>query len=652
LSLNNLGLLYYSMGEYAKAEPLYREALGITKASLGEEHPDYARGLNNLGLLYYSMGEYAKAEPLYREALAIRKAALGEKHPDYAMSLNTLGLLYYSMGEYAKAEPLHREAVEIVAGAGVPQSESLCRLDRAKCLRLMGRTGESLGEFEEGTRLFEEVRGRIGEGERRGSFQAAHRDYYGNYAAALAAAGKPDEAFETLERGRAKSLLDLLGTQEVRGRGESVGKPAEVARLEAELLRLRGESSQVAQAPGPAGEKTRGRRDALAARATQLEGRRLALIDEIRQADPEQGSLLAVDPPGLAEIQSLLGASVTLVGYWHAGELKHPGNTTRDELWAFVVTGSGCTLTTVAVTRAALKAALDDYAALLADASVGRDGVTSASAGLHALLVEPVAAQLGAGAVVVVPWGPMFKVPFASLAPAGGEPLGARKEIVVTPAAGLYRYIAKKRASGRSSIFALGNPVTALSPLPGAEREAAEVGALFSRSTVRTRAQATESLLRSRFVSGGVPDVVHLACHGIFNDSAPQLSHLALTPEGGDDGRLEMHEVYGLDWRGVSLVTLSACSSGKAKLGGGNDIVGLVRGFFFAGAPSVLCSLWDVDDEATRALMVEFYRQYLGGKSKPEALRLAQTAIRTNPQHPEWAHPYYWAAFVLFGDWM
>jgi CHAT domain-containing protein len=71
----------------------------------------------------------------------------------------------------------------------------------------------------------------------------------------------------------------------------------------------------------------------------------------------------------------------------------------------------------------------------------------------------------------------------------------------------------------------------------------------------------------------------------------------------------------------------------------------------FAGAPSVLCSLWDVDDEATRALMVAFYKNYLGGMGKPQALREAQRSIRENPGHPEWSHPYYWAAFTLWGDW-
>ena len=112
-SLNSLASLYHVMGDYAAAEPLYRQALEIRRAALGEDHPDYARPLNNLAVLYERMGDYAAAEPLQRQALEIRRAALGEGHPDYAISLNSLASLYHVMGDYAAAEPLYRQAMEI-----------------------------------------------------------------------------------------------------------------------------------------------------------------------------------------------------------------------------------------------------------------------------------------------------------------------------------------------------------------------------------------------------------------------------------------------------------------------------------------------------------------------------------------------------------
>jgi tetratricopeptide (TPR) repeat protein len=101
------------MGDYAKAEPLYRQALEIRKQVLGDKHPDYATSLNNLAGLYELMGDYAKAEPLFRQALAIDKEALGDKHPECAQSLSNLAALYYLMGYHAKTEPLYRQALGI-----------------------------------------------------------------------------------------------------------------------------------------------------------------------------------------------------------------------------------------------------------------------------------------------------------------------------------------------------------------------------------------------------------------------------------------------------------------------------------------------------------------------------------------------------------
>ena len=106
------------MGQYEKAEPLYKQALEIRKRVLGEDHPDYASSLNNLALLYRDMGQYEKARPLLQQALEIRKRALGEDHPDYAISLTNLAELYEHMGQYEKAEPLYSRRWRFEAGIG------------------------------------------------------------------------------------------------------------------------------------------------------------------------------------------------------------------------------------------------------------------------------------------------------------------------------------------------------------------------------------------------------------------------------------------------------------------------------------------------------------------------------------------------------
>ena len=116
-SLNNLGTLYREMGDYKSADHYLKQALEIIKNALGESHPDYAASLNNLGTLYREMGDYKSAELFWKKALEIKKKALGEAHPDYAKSLNNLGVLYKTMGDYKSAEPYYKKALEIIKNA-------------------------------------------------------------------------------------------------------------------------------------------------------------------------------------------------------------------------------------------------------------------------------------------------------------------------------------------------------------------------------------------------------------------------------------------------------------------------------------------------------------------------------------------------------
>jgi CHAT domain-containing protein len=303
-------------------------------------------------------------------------------------------------------------------------------------------------------------------------------------------------------------------------------------------------------------------------------------------------------------------------------------------------------LVPVPVTQKDLRNTARRYVELVSAAGGDPKETKALSAKLYGWLVGPVLEKLvGCDTVVVVPWDVLYYVPFNALNPEGGDPLGAGKRVVVGPSAGVYRYVEPKRAAGHERLVALGNPKTELIPLKQAEQEVKTIQGQFKKAQVYLTEKATETTVKTA-IQG--TDVVHFACHGMLNDRNPELSYLALTADAANDGRLEVHEVFGLDWKGVSLVTLSACSSGTGKLGAGNDIIGLTRGFMFAGAPSVLATLWEVDDESTRMFMEEFYKHYTVGKSKPEAFQLAQAKLS---EDPKWSHPYYWAPFVLWGDW-
>ena len=158
---------------------------------------------------------------------------------------------------------------------------------------------------------------------------------------------------------------------------------------------------------------------------------------------------------------------------------------------------------------------------------------------------------------------------------------------------------------------------------------------------------ATESRLKS----GGLERYryVHLATHGIVDEEHPGLSRLLLMPEAlsGEDGVLHLGEIYNLRLN-ADLVVLSACDTGRGRIARGEGIIGLTRGFLYAGAQSLLVSLWPVSDAAASDLVVDFYAELLAGQPKAQALRAAK--LRAIGRNPEYAKPYYWSSLVLVGQ--
>ena len=642
-ALTNIGVICYELGQYLRAIECYQRALDIHR-KMGDIEGEGAV-TRNIGAVYDILGQHQKAIEWYQRALDIEKKTGNMRGEGRA--LTNIGVAYSKLSQYQKALEYYRKAIAICRKIGDLKGEGTTLHNLGCSILSAGKPNQAEMHLESAVEVWESIRRQVKTGRERTGFQSTLPGVYGSLAAARLARGDQHGAFEAVERGRAKSFLDLLATRAA-GTKRSKKRTAEIAKTERQLAAVREKTVELASAP--VGAKTRAARTTVDQQISELNKKRLELIDQLRKSDPELGSLVVVDPPTLNEIQALLPPGIAMVEYFHPGKHTVSGRE-HDQLWIFVLLSGGLHFKAVDVSKSDLEKALEKYAKLVADGSSNPKSVEAAGAKLYKWLIEPIEplSQLtDSETLVIVPWGSMFKVPFAALGPKAGKPLGVKKSIVMAPSAGVYRYLVKKRLSGRGKVLAIGNPKTAMTPLPGAEKEAREIAGLFGKSTIYTKNKATEVLIKKDYAALGRPDVVHLACHGLFNEAAPQLSHLALTPDQKNDGKLEMHELFDLDWRGVSLVTMSACSSGKGKLGAGDDLVGLTRGFMFAGAPSILCSLWDVDDEATRTLMVSFYKNYLSGMSKPEALRKAQVAMQKNKK---WSHPYFWSAFVLFGDW-
>ena len=273
--------------------------------------------------------------------------------------------------------------------------------------------------------------------------------------------------------------------------------------------------------------------------------------------------------------------------------------------------------------------------------------------------------------MLVSPDGPLHTLPFAALV-RGGRYLAEDKPLHTILSATVYAELRKTRretpAAPQVSLAAFGDPSypgrapshpdvraavdrgLALTPLPSTREEVRGIAALYPQARAFLGQEATEERAKS---IGQDARYVHFACHGLLDERFPLNSSLALSipenpEEGQENGLLQAWEIFDGMRLDADLVTLSACDSGLGQEMGGEGLLGLTRAFQYAGARSVLASLWSVSDASTADLMKRFYGHLRRGASKDEALRSAQTEVLRGK---DFVHPYYWAAFQLTGDW-
>jgi CHAT domain-containing protein len=266
---------------------------------------------------------------------------------------------------------------------------------------------------------------------------------------------------------------------------------------------------------------------------------------------------------------------------------------------------------------------------------------------LYDLLLRPVQTHLPTdGRLIIVPYGPLHLLPFHALHNGAGY-LIEQYEVAYLPAAAVLALQERQRPANpldkerRGNILVLGHSHGGR--LPHAVHEAQSVASLFGTSPYLD-AQATITHLSA---AGEGYNLIHIAAHGENRADAPDFSYLQLA-----DGQLSMIDVFNLDLP-AELITLSGCETGLAVIGGGDELLGLGRGFLYAGARSLVMSLWRVEDASTAQLMEHFYQGLLAGQSRAGALRGAQQALLTNARlgtsPTMWQHPYFWAPFRLLG---
>jgi len=252
---------------------------------------------------------------------------------------------------------------------------------------------------------------------------------------------------------------------------------------------------------------------------------------------------------------------------------------------------------------------------------------------LYKQLIGPLEPSLQKRNLIIIPQGGLHYLPFHALHD-GEQYLIERCEISYAPSAAIFQHCLRRgeHRSDRALLMGVSDEQT-----PRIHDEIRSISGIFGSTTAFVDDAATADALR---LHSSAADVVHLACHGQFRSDNPLFSALLLA-----DGWFTVRDAYSLRLDNA-LVTLSACETGANVIAPGDELIGLARGFFSAGARSVLLSLWMVDDEATNQMMVDFYREMKAGSSLSTSLRAAQ--LRMLQEMP---HPFFWSPFVLVGHW-
>ncbi|MGV7208255.1 CHAT domain-containing protein [Oxalobacteraceae bacterium A2-2] len=427
---------------------------------------------------------------------------------------------------------------------------------------------------------------------------------------AALALGRTESAYELMERSKSRALVDLLA-----GRGASPVLPqsAGSGRL------LAGFQASAAQAHVQLPlDMARGGDDQLAAWRDQAR--------QLKAGDPALASLVSVNSLSLQQVRAHLHADEVLVEYYLSGQQL-----------VLVAVDAGRQISAVAD-----GAGLEEEVRRLRQLIEQQDGAAlAAGQALYRKLLAPVAAMIAGRPLLIVPHGALHYLPFGALHD-GQDYLLATHQLRFLPSASVQHYLRAPRAQAIDNILIFGNPDLgrAAWDLPSAETEARLIADLLPVHRVVTRKAASETEFKR---NAGAFRYLHLAVHGEFKGDAPLASRLMLAADGDNDGSLTVAEVYGLRLD-AELVTLSACETGLSSAMSGDDMVGLARGFLYAGSSNIIASLWPVDDKATAVLMTAFYRNLKRGESKAAALRHAQQALQA--RYPQ---PVYWAAFYLTG---
>jgi len=441
-----------------------------------------------------------------------------------------------------------------------------------------------------------------------------------------------EAAFAYIEQAKSRSLADLIAFRAHRLPASRKARRALVEQVESLRGELNWYSRTIQHVEGRSANLEGPRLEKLRRAARDCEQRLVESLANLRVEDQEFANLEAAGSIDLETIRSALPEDAMLVEYYRAGDAFCVCLLSRGDL-KIVELGPA----------PALRRVLQLLRFQLSKFRLGPEYVRTFQQQLleaanehlrefYRQLIAPVASHLEEAAhLIIAPHGFLHYLPFHALFD-GERYLGDRFSISYTPSASVYYLCSTKSAPPAAGALVLGVPDPSA---PHILDEVQAVSSVLSNAEVFTGAEATLAVLREK---GSQCRFVHIATHGWFRQDSPMFSSISL-----GDSQLSLFDLYQLDLP-AELVTLSGCGTGLNVVVGGDELLGLVRGLLYAGAQGVLVTLWDVNDQSTAEFMKLFYERLKTNPNKAQAVQHATGEIRK-----KYAHPFYWAPFVLVG---
>jgi CHAT domain-containing protein/Tfp pilus assembly protein PilF len=668
-ALVSLAEIAESTGDHRAALDYYQKGVRVTRESGTRNRlAEYLKGMGNI---YEKTGQLDKALEIYKEALAIDEAI--RQKPGIGSIYAMIASAHRKKGNLSDAEIAASKAVEILKEVG--QSDVLwpALYIKGQCSRDLGKMEESFQWMKQAIDIIDRIREGIGLPEQRSSYLEQRLDVYEELIAGLVKANRIPEAYEYVQRSKARAFLDLLA--ETRIDPESDLDPSDYRqkrKLLSELISLNEKIKEEYEVEHPDSSRIK----KLEITRAKSDAQYIDLLLKIRRKHPRLAELHNPSPVKLSEAQALLDEQTVLLDYFVG----------QKESLVFAVTSGSCRVFHLPESKQ-LQRLVHNFLATLqqpeeywetTNRSYSR--YINLGALLYQKILKPAESISKGKKLVLAPDGPLSYLPFEALLTTTVSSakkidfqklpyLASNHEIQYVPSISVLDTLTENRIIDKpvkqTAWIAFADPqadrtiAKSISrnktvrdasnsqiPLPFARAEVKQISTFYPKESTLILVGKDASETNAKTLPLDQYRTLHFASHGLIDEERPQISALVLDGGGGEDGYLTMREVFDLKLN-ADLVVLSACKSGLGKQTRGEGVTGLARAFFAAGASSVLVSFWNVSDRSTADFMTAFYKNLLQkGLNKPAALKQARLEMIRNQKY---SHPYYWAPFILIG---